>query len=34
MNAFATVEFKNPFAHVVKEIAVVSHGNHRAFVLL
>ena len=33
-NTFATVEFENPTSHMVEEIAVVGHGNHRSFVLL
>ena len=32
-NAFAPVEFKNPACHVVEEVTVVRHGNHRALVL-
>ena len=32
-NAFASVEFENPACHVVEEVAVVRHGDDRAFVL-
>ena len=32
--ALATVEFENPLAHIVEEVAVVCHGNHSAFILL
>ncbi len=32
-DALATVEFQNPARHVVEEVAVVGHGDDRAFVL-
>ena len=33
-NALAPVQFQNPSGHVVEEITVVRHGDHRALVLL
>ena len=33
-NALAAVELKNPLAHIVKEVAVVGHGNNRSLILL
>ena len=33
-DTFATVKFKNPSSHMVKEITVVCHSNYRTFVLL
>ena len=33
-NTFAAVEFQNPAGHVIQEIAVVRHGDHRALILL
>ena len=33
-NTFATIEFKYPACHMVKEVPVVSYSNYRTFVLL
>ena len=33
-NSFAAVEFENPTGNVVEEVAVVSYGNHGAFILV
>ena len=33
-DAFAAVQFQNPSGHMVQEVAVVCHGNHRTLVLL
>ena len=33
-NALAAVQLENPARHVVQEVAVVRHGDHRALVLL
>ena len=32
--ALAAVELKNPFAHIVEEVAVVSNGDNRSLILL
>ena len=33
-NTLTTVQLQNPFAHIIQEVAVVSHGDNRTLILL